>query len=195
MFYKTEIQDHVRVPPSLFNLSKDEAVLKQVKQDYAGYISQDLGIVIDVSEVTEVGEGIVIPGDGASYYQTTFKILTFKPEMQEIVMGRIKDIADFGAFISIGPIEGMIHISQTMDDFVSFAKDKSLAGKDTKRTLKVGDECKARIIAVSFKDLTNPKIGLTMRQAGLGRLDWIEDDLGKTGEKASQSKENKESKK
>ncbi len=193
MFYRTEIQDHVRVPPSLFNLSKDEAVLKQVKQDYAGYISQDLGIVIDVSEVTEVGEGIVIPGDGASYYQTTFKILTFKPEMQEIVMGRIKDIADFGAFISVGPIEGMIHISQTMDDFVSFSKDKALSGKDTKRTLKVGDECKARIIAVSFKDLTNPKIGLTMRQAGLGRLDWIDEDLGKAGEKASKS-ESKEKK-
>ncbi len=30
---------------------------------------------------------------------------------------------------------------------------------------------------VSYKDLTNPKYGLTMRQKGLGRLDWIPDDL------------------
>ena len=113
--------------------------------------------------------------------------------MQEVVLGKIKDIADFGAFISIGPIEGMVHVSQTMDDFVSFAKDKTLAGKDTKRVVKVGDKCKARIIALSYKDVTNPKLGLTMRQPGLGRFDWIEEDLGKKEERAP--KETKTTKK
>jgi DNA-directed RNA polymerase subunit E' len=70
----------------------------------------------------------------------------------------------------------MIHISQTMDDFVSFSKEKVLAGKETKKTLKVGDSCRARIIAVSFKDVANPKLGLTMRQPGLGRFDWIKEE-------------------
>lgn len=176
MFYKLEIKDHIRVPPSLFNLSRKEAVLKRVKADYDGYISKDLGMVIDVSDVKEIGEGIIIPGDGASYFETKFELLTFKPELQEVVLGSIKDIADFGAFITMGPAEGMIHISQTMDDFVSFAKDKTLAGKETKHLLKVGDKCKARIIAVSFKDITNPKIGLTMRQPHLGKIDWIEEE-------------------
>jgi len=74
--------------------------------------------------------------------------------------------------MNIGPIDGMIHISQTMDDFVSFTKDKTLAGKETKRFIKVGDLCKARIIAISFKELSNPKLGLTMRQHGLGKLEW-----------------------
>jgi DNA-directed RNA polymerase subunit E' len=99
--------------------------------------------------------------------------------MHEIITGKIKDIADFGAFITMGPIDGMIHISQTMDDFVSFAKDKVLNGRDSNRALKVGDECRARVIAISYKDLLNPKIGLTMRQAGLGRLEWIEQDNNK----------------
>jgi DNA-directed RNA polymerase subunit E' len=89
-------------------------------------------------------------------------------------VGKIKDIADFGAFLTLGPIDGMIHISQTMDDFVSFSKEKSLSGRDTKQNLRMGDHCRARVIAVSFKDVTNPKIGLTMRQAGLGKLEWIE---------------------
>jgi len=176
MFYKTKIKDHIRVPPDLFNLPKQEAVLKRVKMEYENYISKELGIVIDVSQVNEIREGIIIPGDGSSYYETEFELLTFKPELQEVVPGKIKDIADFGAFITIGPTDGMIHVSQTMDDFVSFAKDKVLTGKDTKRVLKVGDKCKARIIAISFKDPTNPKLGLTMRQAGLGKLEWIDED-------------------
>lgn len=196
MFYRTEIKDHIRVPPSLFGIPKEEAIIKRVKKDYEGYISKDLGIVIDVDNVKEVNEGVVIPGDGAAYYEATFELLTFKPEMQEIVLGKIKDIADFGAFISIGPIEGMIHVSQTMDDFVSFSKDKVLSGKDTKRTLKVGDKCKARIIVVSYKDVTNPKLGLTMRQAGLGKTDWIEEDLhGKKEEKPAEKKDAKAKKK
>ena len=76
----------------------------------------------------------------------------------------------------------MIHVSQTMDDFVSFSKDKVLSGKESKKTLKIGDKCRARIIAVSFKDINNPKLGLTMRQPFLGRLDWIGDDANKSGQ-------------
>ncbi len=176
MFYLSQIKDHIRVAPVDFGIEQKDAIIKSIKKSYEGYISKDLGIVIDVFDVHDVKEGVIIPGDGASYYETVFSLLVFKPELQEVVVGKIKDIAEFGAFITLGPTEGMIHISQTMDDFVSFAKDKTLAGKDSKKTLKVGDVCRARMIALSFKDVSNPKLGLTMRQKGLGRLDWIEDE-------------------
>ena len=176
MFYRTELKDHIRVPPNLFDLPIEEAIVKRVKNKFDGYISQDLGVVIDVSSVDEIGEGIIIPGDGAAYYETKFKLLTFKPEIQEVILGKIKDIADFGAFISMGPIEGMIHVSQTMDDFVSFSKEKTLSGKDSHKVLKISDFCRARIIALSYKDVTNPKLGLTMRQPNLGKLEWLEEE-------------------
>ncbi len=199
MFYKVDLKDHIRVPPNLFNLPLEEAVLKRIKAKYNGFISKDLGIVIDVAGMKDIGEGTIIPGDGASYYDITFELLTFKPEMQEIVLGKIKDIAEFGAFINIGPIDGMVHISQTMDDFVSFSKDKTLSGKETKRVLKVNDLCRARIIAVSFKDMLNPKLGLTMRQQGLGRLDWVkeeaEEKIPKKEEKTHKEAKDKKEKK
>jgi len=172
MYYEMQLKDHIRVPPKLFGENTKAALIQQIKKKYDGFISQDLGIVIDVLDVDEIGEGIIVPGDGASYFDTVFKIVTFKPELQEVITGKIRDLADFGAFITLGPIEGMIHISQTMDDFVSFGKDKVLQGKESNRSLKIGDECRARIIAVSYKDITNPKIGLTMRQQGLGKLEW-----------------------
>ena len=52
------------------------------------------------------------------FFEAEFELLAYKPEMQEIVLGRIKDITDFGAFINIGPIDGMIHVSQTMDNLL-----------------------------------------------------------------------------
>jgi DNA-directed RNA polymerase subunit E' len=188
MFYKTTVKDHIRVPPNLFSDDLEKSILKVVKEKYEGYISQDVGVVIDVSSVKEVGEGVIIPGDGASFYESTFDLLTFKPEMHEVLLGSIKDVADFGAFINLGPIEGMIHVSQTMDDFVTFSKEKVLNGRDSKRSLKVGDLCRARVVAVSFKDITNPKLGLTMRQPGLGKIEWIEEDKNKKSAPAKETK-------
>ena len=194
MFYKIELKDHIRVPPNLFNLPLEEAVIKRIKTKYSGFISKEIGIVIDVAGMKTIGEGIIIAGDGASYYDVMFELLTFRPEMQEVIAGKIKDIAEFGAFINIGPIDGMIHISQTMDDFVSFSKDKSLGGKESKRSLKIGDICRARIIAISFKDVLNPKLGLTMRQQGLGRVDWVKEDNDKPAVVEKETKEKKEKK-
>ena len=191
MFYRTQLKDHIRVPPELFDLSVEEAVLQMIRKKFEGYIDKDIGIVIDVPKIDKIYEGIIVPGDGASFYEADFEVLTLKPELQEVLLGRIKDIADLGAFISLGPIEGMIHISQTMDDFVSFSKDKTLAGKETKRVLKVGDKCIARVIAISFKDISNPKLGLTMRQDGLGKLEWLE-EKSEEEKKAAKEEEGKE---
>ncbi|MBI4139537.1 DNA-directed RNA polymerase [Candidatus Woesearchaeota archaeon] len=173
MFYRISVQDHVRVPPKMFGNDVKKSVLESAKKQYTGLIDQELGVVVTVEDVKEIGEGIIIPGDGASYYQTILNILSYKPELQEVVTGRIRDIADFGAFLTLGPLDGLIHVSQTMDDYVTFSKDKSLQGRDSKRALKIGDNCRAKVIAVSFKDITNPKIGLTMRQPGLGKTEWV----------------------
>ena len=175
MFYLTEVEDHVRVDPKLFGLPTAEAVDQQLRETYESYYDKELGRVVEVIEVINVGEGVIIPGDGAAYYKSTFKLLVWKPELQEVVFGIISEITDFGAFIDMGTMRGMIHISQTMEDYVSFSKTGSLLGRSTKRGLKQGDLCLARVVAISHKG-DYPKIGLTMRQPGLGKLDWIKED-------------------
>ena len=176
MFYRAKIKDHIRVPPEIFGSEREKAVLERIRKDYEGYISAKLGFVIDVLKVNEVKEGIIVPGDGAAYYEAVFELLTYRPQLQEVVLAKVRDIAEFGAFMTLGPADGMIHISQTMDDYVSFSKDKTLSGKETNHSLRVNDKCKARVVAISYKDITNPKIGLTMRQEGLGRPEWAKEE-------------------
>jgi DNA-directed RNA polymerase subunit E' len=194
MFYTVKVKDYIRVPPSMFNLTTKEAVLKNIKSSYENYISKDIGFVLNVVNVTTVKEGVIIPGDGAGYYEAEFDLLTFKPELNEIVYGKIRDITDFGAFLDIGGVEGMVHISQSMDDFVTFSKEKVLSGKKSNHSVKVGDRCRARIIAVSYKDPNNPKIGLTMRQEGLGKLEWLSEEA-QPKETSTEEKEEKPKKK
>lgn len=175
MFYLTEVDDYIRVEPKLFGIPTIEAVEKQLHETYTGYYDKELGKVVAVISVSRVGEGILIPGDGAAYYNSAFTLLAWKPELHELVFGSIAEITNFGAFIDMGAMRGMIHISQTMEDYVSFSKTNILTGKASKRSLKQGDLCAARIVAISHKG-DDPKIGLTMRQPGLGKLEWIKED-------------------
>ena len=186
MFYLTEVEDYVRVEPKLFGLPTHEAVSEQLKDIYQEYYDRELGSVISVIEVLDIGDGVIIPGDGAAYYNSTFKLLTWKPEIHELVYGVISEITSFGAFINLGSMNGMIHISQTMEDFVSFSKTNVLMGKASKRTLKQGDLCIARIVAISHKG-DSPKIGLTMRQPGLGKIEWIKEEKTKKEKEAKKA--------
>jgi len=186
MFYLTEIEDYVRVAPKLFGLPTAEAIDKQLSETYAEYYDKEIGQVVAVLEVLDIGEGVIIPGDGAAYYNSKFKLLTWKPELQELVYGVISEITNFGAFIDMGVMRGMIHISQTMDDYVSFSKSNTLTGKASKRSLKTGDLCIARIVAISHRG-NEPKIGLTMRQPGLGKIEWIKEDAIKKQKAAAKA--------
>ena len=186
MFYLTEIEDHVRVEPKLFGLATVEAVEKQLREIYADYYDKEMGKAVLVIGVLEVGDGIIIPGDGAAYYKSKFKLLTWKPEIHELIYGTISEITNFGAFIDMGSMKGMIHISQTMDDYVSFSKTNSLMGKTSKKSLKQGDLCLARIVAISHKG-DSPKIGLTMRQPGLGKIEWIKEEKIKKEKQAKKA--------
>ena len=176
MFYISEVEDYIRVEPKWFGLPTVEAVERQLKETYVDYYDRELGRVVSIIDVLEVGEGVIIPGDGATYYKSIFKLLVWRPELQEVVYGVISEIANFGAFIDLGVMRGMIHISQAMDDFVSFSKTNTLLGKASKRALKQGDACLARIVAISHKG-DEVKMSLTMRQPGLGKLEWIKEDI------------------
>lgn len=185
MFYLADVEDHVRVEPKHFGLPTKESVERQLNESYVGTTTKELGYVLSVISVGEVGDGVIIPGDGAAFYRSQFKLLVWRPEMHELVYGTISDVASFGAFLDMGVMQGMIHISQTMEDYVSVSKSGTLSGKTSKRSLGKGDACIARIVAISFKS-GEPKIGLTMRQPGLGKVEWVEEARRKT-EKAAKA--------
>jgi DNA-directed RNA polymerase subunit E' len=176
MYKAYEIKDTVRVPPKNFGLPLKESVLKALREKYENKVDHDMGVILSINDVKEVGPGRIIPGDGASYHNVEFEMLSFNPKVQEVVTGKVSEIAQFGAFIRIGPIDGLVHVSQVTDDFISYnEKTGTLVGKESGKILKEGDEVKARIVTLSIKPVTtDSKIGLTMRQPFLGKIEWIE---------------------
>lgn len=172
MYKLLTIEDVVRVPPAKLGMPIKNAVKQSLQEQLEGVMDKEIGVVVAVTNVENVGEGKLLPGDGSIHYVATFDVLAYFPTMYEIVSGEVIDITEFGAFVRMGPLDGLVHISQVMDDFVSYdAKNSIFLGKDSKRIIKEGDSVKARVITVSIGK-NDYKIGMTMRQNGLGVLDW-----------------------
>ena len=184
MFKLITLQDTIRIPPETFGNPLEAVGKEQVKAKYEGVVDEELGYVIAVSKVQVSPIGKIIPGDGATYHKVNFSLLTFYPVIQEIVEGDVVEIADFGAFVRIGPVDALLHVSQLMDDFISYdEKQGVLLGKESKRKLATGDQVRVRITAVSLgRAGSSGKIGVTARQPFLGKLDWLKEEVAQVKE-------------
>ncbi len=175
MYKMLEIEDTVRVDPEKFGMGLEESVYESLKEKYEGVLEKDIGFILSIEKVVDVGEGKVLPEDGAAYYPVSFEMLAFEPQEHEVVIGEVVDVTEFGGFVRIGPIDALIHVSQIMDDYVNYdEKNDVLEGKETGKRLKNGDLVRSRIISVSYSE--DNKVGLTMKQPRLGALKWLEDD-------------------
>jgi len=193
MYKILTVKDEVRVPPTKFDLDIKEAIKQSLQEEIEGKVDPNIGVFLAVTEVLDFEEGKILPEDGAIFYPATFKVLVFKPELNEIITGEIVDITEFGAFTRIGPLDALIHVSQVMDDRISYdQKNAIFTGRKTGLKLKEGDLVRARIVGVSLGK-TQSKISLTMRQPCLGALEWIEKEKKKAAKakKEGQQKSNK----
>ena len=203
MYRMMEREDTVRIPPEKLGEDFESTVKELTHVNFEGKMSWDNHLTVLATEVSLLERGKIVHGDGGVYQKVRYKALVFKPEMHEIIHGTVCQILKFGAFVRFGPLDGLLHISQIMDDHIEVdLKNDRLIGKETKRELRMGDKVRARVVAISFSE-RNPresKIGLTMRQPGLGKLEWLEEeyqhrlegDAG--GEKAPKKEKTKKAK-
>ena len=176
MFNKITMNDTIRIDPRRFGQPLEDAAFEELRAKYEGLVDEELGYVISVVNLTVNPVGRIIPGDGGTHHPVTFSILTFFPELQEVMEGEVVEVADFGTFLRIGPVDALLHVSQLMDDFISYdEKQGVLLGRESGRTIQRGDLFRVRIVAVSFpRGRSSGKIGVTARQPFLGKLEWIE---------------------
>ncbi len=191
MYEIISLVDTVRIPPEKFGEPIEKVAMEILIKEYEGIIDPDLGVVICVVDVENVEAGKLIPGDGAAFHKVVFSVLTFKPIQHEIVEGEVVEVVDFGAFIRLGPLDGLCHVSQITDDFISYdSKRSALIGKETGRIIQENDKVRARIVAVSIGGgIRSGKLGLTMRQPFLGKLEWIEEELRGAKEEVKEKEE------
>ncbi len=173
-----------RIPPDKLGDDYHTSVMNVAKSSIEGrlldltegYNNVKKCFIVSVRDIEMIGDGTIVHGDGGVYQTIHYRALGYLPEMQEIVEGIVVSVQKFGAFVRFGPFEGLLHISQIMDDRIDLdLANQRFIGKDTKRDLKVNDRIRVRIVAMnlSSSSIEDSKIGLTMKQVGLGKLEWL----------------------
>jgi DNA-directed RNA polymerase subunit E' len=74
----------------------------------------------------------------------------------------------------------MLHVSQISDEYINYdEKNARLICQESKRFIGVGDVVRVRVVTLSLneREPRDSKIGLTMRQAGLGTALWLEEEM------------------
>ena len=182
MYMLTEVEKPVRIPPAELKDDIADVIDRITWESYEGRLGEDKTFTVLIKNIRTCGHGRIVHGDGAVYQTVKYDQIVFKPRENEIVEGQVVEILKFGAFVRFGPLDGLLHISQVMDDRVDIDEvNQRLVGKETGRFLAVGDIVKARVVSIDLneKNPQDSKIGLTMRQPGLGKLQWLEEDQNK----------------
>ena len=182
MYKRVRLKDTVEVPPEELG-DVTPALVKRLLQDkLEGQMDEEVGSVVSVTDVHDIGEGTVLPGRPGVYYDAEFDAVTFDPQMQEVVDGIVVEVVEFGAFVGIGPVDGLLHVSQISDEYLAYDREnQQLASNESNRTLTTDDAVRARIVTKSI-DERNPrdsKIGLTAKQPGLGKHGWLKEEREK----------------
>lgn len=179
MYKVIPVTNTVRIPPSELGYDQDEVVRKLVQKTFEGKLTKKHGLTVLANNIVRLGEGRVIHGDGAVYQRVSYDAVTFKPDVGELVEGTVCEVVEFGAFVRFGPLDGLLHMSQIMNDYLNVdLTNEKLLGKESGRTIGMGDKVRARLVTVSLNELSprESKIGLTMRQPGLGKPEWLEEE-------------------
>ena len=187
MYVVYRVRDIIRIPPSLFTLPLEEAARRVLIDKYVGYVDPELGVIVAVYNVKVNEYGRILPGDGATYHESEFDVLAYKPVVKEVVEGTVVNVQEFGLFVSLGPIDGFIHRSQVSDEELRFDENrKAFIGVRTNRVVEKGDRVRARVIAVSMptEPSQKPRIQLTMRQPLMGKIEWVREEVERIEEAA-----------
>ena len=177
MYYIHTIEDTISISPSNFGQDVNKTALEALRVKYERTLDKELGIIIAVFNVRDVSDGFIMPGDPSTHHNVKFDALVFNLDIDEVVVGEVSELADFGCFVRLGPIDGLVHLSQITSDFISYDKKSSaFVSKNTGRSLKKTDKVFAKVSSISLKgSIKDAKIALTMRADGLGKPEWAKE--------------------
>jgi len=103
MFVITTVFDVIRIPPSLLPEPTLQAIHNEIDKKYPNRILPDVGLVIcRYGDCVRVGNGVCVAGDGGSHHECKFRLVVFRPFVEEVCLGKIKKSSAEGVQVSLG---------------------------------------------------------------------------------------------
>ncbi|XP_046439644.1 DNA-directed RNA polymerase III subunit RPC8-like [Daphnia pulex] len=201
MFVLALVKQTVRVPSEKFNRDIDQAISEELNLKFANKVVLDVGLCIALWDIIKRGESFILPGDGGHHTKVEFRYVVFRPFMEQILVGRIKNCDKESVQVSLGFFEDIFISSENLQKNSRFDETEHLwiweyQTEDGKHDLfmDTGEEIRFKVVAEYFIDTTpsgpsneapdssldpikdnkrlSYRINASINESGLGLLSW-----------------------
>nr|ACO11554.1 DNA-directed RNA polymerase III subunit RPC8 [Caligus rogercresseyi] len=165
MFVLSECKSLIRLPALHLGRNLPEALSEEINRKLSNRVVHNVGLAVCLFDILEIGESFLFPGDGASHTRVNFRILVFRPFMEEVINGKIKSCSKDGVQVSLGffediwiPPEALQHPYRFDEaDQVWVWEYPTEDGEKHDLFMDPGEEIRFRVTAETFSD-TSPNV-------------------------------------
>jgi len=110
----TEMRSVVRLEAADFDRELTSAVGECLNNKLSNKILKDVGLVISLWDILDVGDSFIMPGSSGSHTKVHFRLLVFRPFVDEVLVGKIKCCTREGVYLSLGFFDDILIPSEAL---------------------------------------------------------------------------------
>jgi len=104
MFIVTTVEDIIRIPHAMLAASTVQAIFHEIDQKYPNKVLYDVGLCLCRydNRLLKLTHGVCVAGDGGSHHTCTFRLVIFRPFLEEVLLGKISKSTPEGIHVTLG---------------------------------------------------------------------------------------------
>ncbi|KAK9900315.1 hypothetical protein P389DRAFT_10644 [Cystobasidium minutum MCA 4210] len=175
MYILSRLKETIKIEPISFSKDRETAIRDEINRKYTNKVLPDLGLCVALFDIERSSEGIILHGDGCIYHKIIFRLVVFKPFIDEVVLGKVTRSSREGIKISLGFFDDCWIPSYRLPANCAFdparnefywvpPQDENDTGANIEQTpederfyIIAGETIRARVISEVFND-TTPKV-------------------------------------
>lgn len=133
----------------------------ELNKRFANKVVLDVGLVICLYDIVDVGESYIYCGDGAIHTKCVYRMIVFRPQVGEILCGTLKSSSKEGLNISLGFFDSIIIPPTQLNEpsrFNEIDQTWTWNYEDDGQThvlfLEVGEQLRFRVHSEEFVDVS-----------------------------------------
>ncbi|KAJ1946991.1 DNA-directed RNA polymerase III complex subunit Rpc25 [Kickxella alabastrina] len=164
MFVLVALRDTLKIIPSEFTKSREDALKDEINSKYTNRVLHDIGLCILVHDLQEIDEGYVQHSEGWIWVKVTFRMIVFRPFRDEILLGRVRSASAQGIQVTMGFFDDITIPADKMPQGSEFDATEGVwvwryDGNELYMDLE--EEIRFSVVASEFLDVNppRPKVG------------------------------------
>lgn len=161
MFILKKIRNIIKSDPKYLGQPIEQVLAKEINRQVANKVVLNVGLVICLHDIVEIGESFIFCGDGSIHTRCVYRIIVFRPQIGEILVGSLRSSSKEGLIISLVFFDSIVippHQLNEPSNFNEVDQTWTWNYEDDGQThvlrLEIGEQVRFRVHSEQFVDVS-----------------------------------------